>query len=246
MICIQSPAAKLNGSVSISGGGTWSSEGTGTFSPSTSDLDATYTASPADVANGKVVLKLTANDPGVCFKPVDSLAVFFIPPAAVFGGGTKFVLKGSTVTLNPTVSESNVHYLWSPDVEINNDTLKDPTITGDVNNMVYTLTVTDSRGCVSSDTVLIKVTPLIKLTNTFTPNGDGINDYWEIDGLIAYVNATVDIFDRYGQQVFHSIGYPKPWDGTYNGKQVPAGVYYYIINTHFNGEVLSGYVTVLR
>jgi len=246
LICTQSPVAKLNGSVSISGGGTWSSEGTGTFSPSITDLNATYTASPADVANGKVVLKLTANDPGVCFKPVDSLSVFFIPPPAVFGGGTKYVLKGSTVTLYPTVSETNVHYLWSPDVEINNDTLKDPTITGDVNNMVYTLTVTDSRGCVSSDTVLIKVTPLIKLTNTFTPNGDGINDYWDIDGLIAYVNATVDIFDRYGQQVFHSIGYPKPWDGTYNGKQVPAGVYYYIINTHFNGEVLSGYVTVLR
>jgi gliding motility-associated-like protein len=143
------------------------------------------------------------------------------------------------------VSDSDVHYSWSPDIDINNDTLRNPVITGDVDR-VYTLTVTDSRGCVAQDTTLIKVSPLIKINNTFTPNGDGVNDYWDITGLIAYQDATVDIFDRWGQKVFHSLGYPKPWDGTYNGKQVPVGVYYYVINTHFNGQVLSGYVTVIR
>jgi len=91
------------------------------------------------------------------------------------------------------------------------------------------------------------VAPILKINNTFTPNGDGVNDTWEITGLIAYVNATVDIFDRYGQKVFHSIGYPKAWDGTINGKPVPTGVYYYVINPHFNEErAISGYVTVLR
>jgi gliding motility-associated-like protein len=192
-----------------------------------------------------VELRLTVNDPGVCYAPVDSLAVFFIPPAAVVAGGSVYVLKGSTTTLNPTVSESNVHYLWTPDLNINNDTLKSPTITGDVNT-VYTLTVTDSRGCVSSDTVLVKVSPLIGIPNTFTPNGDGVNDYWDINGLIAYTSAVVDIYDRYGQQVFHSIGYAKPWDGTYAGKQVPIGVYYYVIHTNFEGQLLSGWVTVIR
>ena len=69
-----------------------------------------------------------------------------------------------------------------------------------------------------------------------------------ITGLIAYLDATVDIFDRYGQQVFHSLGYARPWDGTLNGggKAVPVGVYYYVINTHFNGQILSGWVTVIR
>jgi gliding motility-associated-like protein len=246
LVCTQVGTVKLHGAISISGGGTWGSEGTGSFIPSTSDLNAQYIPSPADIANGQVELNLTVNDPGICFKPVDSLTIFFIPPAAVFAGGTKYVLKGNTVTLTPTVSESNVHYLWSPNVDINNDTLKNPTITGDTNNMVYTLTVTDSRGCVSSDTTLIKVSPLVVIPNTFTPNGDGINDHWDIQGLVAYVNASVDIYDRYGQQVFHSIGYPKPWDGTYSGKQLPAGVYYYVIKTNFQGLVLSGWVTVLR
>jgi gliding motility-associated-like protein len=246
LVCTQSGSVQLSGAISISGGGKWSTEGTGIFTPSVSDLNATYVPSPADISNGEVELRLTVNDPGICYAPVDSLTVFFIPPAAVFAGGSKYVLKGGTVVLTPTVSEAGVHYLWSPDVDINNDTLKNPTITGDQNNMVYTLTVTDSRGCVSSDTVLIKVSPLVVIPNTFTPNGDGINDYWDIQGLIAYSNATVDIFDRYGQSVFHSVGYPKPWDGSYAGKQAPVGVYYYIIKTNFDGQVFSGWVTVIR
>jgi gliding motility-associated-like protein len=88
--------------------------------------------------------------------------------------------------------------------------------------------------------------PNIKLPNTFTPNGDGINDTWEIDGLSAYTQATVDIFNRYGQKLFHSVGYPIPWDGTYNGKPLPTGVYYYIIDTKFNNQVLSGDITIIR
>jgi gliding motility-associated-like protein len=246
LVCSQASTVQLNGAISISGGGYWSSSGTGSFIPSKNDLNAQYQVSPADIANGQVELRLTVNDPGICYAPVDSLTVFFIPPAAVFAGSSKYVLKGGTVVLTPTVSETGVHYLWSPDVDINNDTLKNPTITGDKNNMVYTLTVTDSRGCVSSDTVLIKVSPLVVIPNTFTPNGDGINDYWDIQGLIAYSNATVDIFDRYGQSVFHSVGYPKPWDGSYAGKQAPVGVYYYIIKTNFGGQVFSGWVTVIR
>ncbi len=244
-VCSQTKAVPLNGKVTIAGGGTWSTAGDGTFVPSATQLNATYVPGPTDPVKGSVVLTLSANNPGVCFTPADSLTVNFIPPPTVFAGGTVYVLQGSTLVLTPTVSDSNVHYLWSPNINMNNDTLKNPTVTG-VLDHVYTLTVTDSRGCVASDTVLVKVSPIIKINNTFTPNNDGVNDYWDIIGLIAYHDATVDIFDRWGQKVFHSLGYPKPWDGTYNGKPVPVGVYYYVINTHFGGQVLSGYVTVIR
>ena len=83
------------------------------------------------------------------------------------------------------------------------------------------------------------------IPNTFTPNADGINDYWNIRGLETYPNATVNIFNRYGKNVFGSVGYAKPFDGTTNGKQLPVGVYYYIIKLK-PGDVLSGYVTILR
>jgi gliding motility-associated-like protein len=243
-VCSQDLNIPLTGTISIPGGGIWSG-GTGTFA-APSQLNTTYTPSAADLKNGSVTLVLTANKPGLCYIASDEMKINFIPPPTVFAGGTVYVLTGSTITLNPTVSDPNVKYQWSPNIDINDITSKNPVVTGNVDR-TYTLTVTDIRGCIAQDTVFVKVAPTLKINNTFTPNSDGINDYWEITGLIAYVNATVDIFDRYGQKVFHSIGYPKAWDGTINGKPVPTGVYYYVINPHFNAErVISGYVTVLR
>jgi gliding motility-associated-like protein len=83
------------------------------------------------------------------------------------------------------------------------------------------------------------------IVNTFTPNSDGVNDYWVIKGLDTYPDAMVSVFNRYGQPVFQSTGYAKPFDGNRNGKPLPVGVYYYIINLK-RGDVLSGNVTILR
>ena len=85
----------------------------------------------------------------------------------------------------------------------------------------------------------------ITIPNAFTPNGDGINDLWNIENLDIYPKITVTIFNRYGTQVYFSNGYSAPWDGRYNGSQAPLGVYYYII-TGVNKTPLSGYITVLR
>jgi len=84
------------------------------------------------------------------------------------------------------------------------------------------------------------------IANTFTPNGDGINDYWNITGIENYPSATVQVFTRYGQKIFESRGYSTPFDGTYNGKQLPAGVYYFIINLNANCSLLSGSLTIIR
>ncbi|MDB5136536.1 MAG: type sorting protein [Mucilaginibacter sp.] len=243
-VCSQD-AALLDGKIIIPGGGVWSTSGTGTFVPSANQLNASYVPSAADIKNGSITLTLTANAAGDCYIPTDKLVVRFIPPPTVNAGGTRYVLKGKTITLEPVVSDENVTYLWTPDVEIANNTSKNPVVTGNV-DITYTLTVTDSRGCVASDQTFIKVSPEIVIPNTFTPNGDGINDQWNIKGLIAYQQAVVDIFDRYGQKVFHSIGYGVPWNGTINGQIVPFGVYYYIIDTKMNGIILSGHITIVR
>jgi len=244
-ICSQS-GAKLGGKITIPGGGVWSSSGTGSFSPNASQLDATYYPSAADIAAGSVVLTLTANGAGTCYIPTDQLTVKFIPPPTVSIKGPVYVLKGRTVTLVPTVSDPNVTYAWSPNVDISSNTAAEPVITGNV-DQTYTLNVIDARGCIGTATVNVIVSPLINVPNSFTPNGDGVNDLWNIKGLEAYSQATVDIFDRNGQKIFHSVGYGAAWDGTYNGKQVPYGVYYYIIDPKFEGlHVISGYVTVIR
>lgn len=87
---------------------------------------------------------------------------------------------------------------------------------------------------------------VIHIANTFTPNGDNINDYWVINSIENYPAALVQVFNRYGQKVFESKGYPKPFDGNYNGQKLPSGVYYYIINLKSNCNLLSGSLTIVR
>jgi gliding motility-associated-like protein len=82
--------------------------------------------------------------------------------------------------------------------------------------------------------------------NAFSPNADGINDYWRIMYLESYPGAVVEVFNRYGQSVFSSTGYSVDWDGTYQSKALPIGTYYYIINPKNGRKIISGSVTIIR
>jgi gliding motility-associated-like protein len=244
VVCSQETAVKLAGTLLTPVNVQWSTSGSGTFSSDTQP-DATYMPSAADKQNGQVTLKLSVVNGGPCYIKSDTMVIKFDGPPKLTPGGTVYVLKGHTVTLDPVSSESDLTYLWSPNIDIDNVNAKNPVITGDVDRF-YTLTITNSMGCETTDTTYVKVSPEVKIPNTFTPNGDGINDKWEIYGLTAYTQATVDIFNRYGQNLFHSVGYPIPWDGNYKGQPLPSGVYYYIINTKVNNQVLSGDIMIIR
>ncbi len=82
--------------------------------------------------------------------------------------------------------------------------------------------------------------------NAFSPNNDGINDTWYIPGLGNYLECRIDIYDRFGRVVFHSIGYSQPWDGKANGKLLPVGTYYYIIKASPVLKPYSGSITIIR
>ena len=84
------------------------------------------------------------------------------------------------------------------------------------------------------------------IANAFTPNGDGINDDWQIAGIENYPEALVQVFNRFGQKVFESKGYAHPFNGVFNGKLLPSGPYYYIINLAASCRLISGNVTILR
>jgi len=244
-VCGETVGVPLNGNILIPGGGEWTTSGTGTFSPSANQLNAQYIPSAQDLKNDSVTLILRATAANACYIPTDSLTIHFEPPPVVSAISPQYILKGYTYTLDPAVNETDVTYLWSPDIDINNTTVKDPIITGDI-DQTYTLTVTDKLGCSSTVQILVEIAPPLVIPNTFTPNNDGINDYWDIVGLTAYERATVDIFTRYGQKIYHSIGYDRPWDGTLNNERLPVGVYYYVIDTKVHGLVLSGYITLIR
>ncbi|WPV01218.1 PKD-like domain-containing protein [Mucilaginibacter sp. cycad4] len=244
-VCAKRDPIKLDGNILIPGGGQWTSSGTGTLLYAENAQGAVYIPSEEDVKNRSVRLTLTANAPGQCYTASDDMLIKFIPPPTVNAGGIRYVLKNHTITLTPTISDDKVQYLWLPDAGLSNNKIKEPVVTGDA-DIAYTLYVTDVRGCVNQSQTIIKVSPDITVPNTFTPNGDGFNDYWEVKGLVAYENSTVDVFNRYGERLYHSMGYGMPWDGNFNGRQLPAGTYFYIVDLKMGKPPLSGSVTILR
>ncbi len=109
--------------------------------------------------------------------------------------------------------------------------------------------ISQLNGTCESSRAEIKVTvglSALNIANTFTPNGDGIHDLWLINDIANYPAAEVQVFTRGGQRIFDSKGYAAPFDGTFNGKNLPEGVYYYIINLHSNCNLLSGSLTIIR
>lgn len=163
---------------------------------------------------------------------------------AVSAGSDRVILQGERVTLKPTVTDSQLAYKWSPATGLSRDDIPDPVAKPDA-TQVYTLVVSGGD-CQETSSVKVSVLKPIHVYNTFTPNGDGINDVWDIPQLNDYPGATVDIFNRYGTSVYHSVGYAKPWDGKYHSDNVPTGTYYYLIAPKNGAKVLSGYVTVIR
>ncbi|MBK8565358.1 MAG: gliding motility-associated C-terminal domain-containing protein [Saprospiraceae bacterium] len=85
--------------------------------------------------------------------------------------------------------------------------------------------------------------------NIITPNGDGINDNFEVPCLeTSYKDNNVRIFNRWGDKVFDKDGYANDWDGRYKGNSLPPGTYFYLIQTEKgkSEKCLQGYFTITR
>jgi gliding motility-associated-like protein len=80
----------------------------------------------------------------------------------------------------------------------------------------------------------------------FSPNGDGIDDLWQIEGREGIDNCEIKVFDRNGKNVFKSTGYANAWDGNLNGKPLPEGAYYYVINCSDIARKSTGTVVIIR
>lgn len=110
---------------------------------------------------------------------------------------------------------------------------------------VYTYTVSaQTDGCEASDQVVVNVVPALTIYNTLTPNGDGINDTWVIEGIQRFPDAEVLVYSRWGQLVHRARGY-QPWDGG----GLPEAVYYYVIELNpldFDTKPYTGTVTIIR
>ena len=99
----------------------------------------------------------------------------------------------------------------------------------------HTITITELNGC-GSMTIQVSV---IDYMRYFTPNGDGVNDNWQIIGLESQQNAQVFIFDRHGKLLKQLSATSKGWNGTYNGAMMPSNDYWFkvVYTEPTSGEV---------
>ncbi|MBN2668431.1 MAG: gliding motility-associated C-terminal domain-containing protein [Bacteroidales bacterium] len=116
-----------------------------------------------------------------------------------------------------------------------------------INSGVYNLTVIDYNNCSATASYTLEANKeIITPMDVFTPNADGVNDYWTIENIDKFPDCTIKIFNEWGNLVFESIGYAEVWDGTSNGKELPAAVYYYVIDLKDGNNAQSGSITLLK
>ena len=216
--------------------------GIGVFSGRGTNSSGMFTPSAATVGIDSIRYQFTAANG--CINNIKQ-AIEVYPLPKVNAGADQYLLEGGSVVIPATASGNEVRYLWTPGMALNNTTILQPEASP-VDDITYRLTVTSGQGCKASDEINITVLKKPGVPNTFSPNGDGIHDRWEIKYLDTYPGATVEIFNRYGQLVFKSTGYSKAWDGIYNGQPLPVGTYYYIINPKNGRKQMAGYVDIIR
>ncbi|MCJ8164138.1 PKD domain-containing protein [Pontibacter sp. E15-1] len=136
-------------------------------------------------------------------------------------------------------------YVWSPADGLSSAIIPDPEA-APAQTTTYTVTITTAEGCVVTDEVTVTVLPRISITNALTLNGDGLNETWFIENIEHYPNCQVQVFTRWGAKVFESEGYRQPWDGTYQGKQLPMAAYYYVIRLDKTSDPISGSITLIK
>lgn len=159
------------------------------------------------------------------------------------------IFAGDTVQLEGFSTENDTIY-WSPVLSMSNPNSFTPFV-GPSTTTQYFLHVSDGQ-CTIVDQMTVFVISELEVPNTFTPNGDGINDTWEIPGIEKYPDALVQVYSRTGQLVFQTSGYNSPekrWDGTSRrGNELTPGVYFYVINLRSEDfpDPLKGHVTIIR
>jgi len=202
----------------------------------------------AGILPGNGYLKLIFETDLICTVTDTSDSIYFeVTPISADAGPDKFIGVGGQVQLDGSGDGTAI---WSPAASLTSATSLTP-IASPAETTIYFLTVTNGA-CVATDSVNVFVGEVITIYSSFTPNGDDINDKWIIQNSGQFDNMEIWVYDRSGQQVFHTTNYAtqdKWWDGTLKneGDPLPASTYFYVIDLK-EGDypVYKGPVTIIR
>jgi gliding motility-associated-like protein len=232
-VTIVPPSSCPGQSVTLTANGTfnlisWSNNTTG--ASATVTQPGNYSVTTTDVNGCMATTPAVVNS-----KPVPTLTVTTDKPT---------VATGESAQLSATGADT---YAWTPPETLSNPAIANPVATPTVTT-TYTVTGTLTGACSAQATIDITVDAgsiSIKAPNVFSPNGDGINDLWVITGIQNYPDCMLSLFDKNGKTIFEQRGYTNNWDGTYQGKAVPEGTYYYVFGCTDKGSV-TGTLLVAR
>jgi gliding motility-associated-like protein len=218
----------------------------------------------SNLVEGNYTLRLTATDAGG-LSSFDEVSINVFPepippgvPEVNAGDDIEIQLPVNAITLSAVANAPDgliVSYVWQQ-LE-GAPVILDPSdssivVVSDLAPGTYrfSVTVQDVEGRETSDEVIVIVldeNPLIRPRNLFSPDqkGDLTTETWTIENADLISGCEIMVYDRQGQKVFASVGYPVPWDGTFNGKGVPDGAYFYVIRC--SGKISkTGSVTIAR
>lgn len=221
--------------------------------------DYTYMWSPSGSTDHKVsglapgVHTVSVSDDNACSVSASYTIAAIDPILATIVPDSATINMGDTVSLSVNVQNvfGPLTYSWSPTNGLSCTDCQNPDVTV-YNDITYSVVVTDTNGCANynytESFIFVNDSLFYFIPNSFTPNGDGINDQFQIFGQDIQ-SATMMVFNRWGQMVFMGSNQFQTWDGTYQGIDQPAGVYTYTIElTFLNGATVTqnGSITLIR
>ena len=203
-----------------------------------------------------IVYTVTGYDNKKCYsdsKSVD-ITAFNYPVITLVPNAT--INVGSSYQINSTVTTNIVSLNWVPSNTLSCSNCLSPLATP-TKTTKYNLTAINEGGCPRTDSIRIQVIcngANFFVPNTFSPNGDGVNDHFVVNGVGLNVIPSITIYNRWGQIVFQKSNFAAnstadAWDGTFNGQPAPPDVYIYTIQILCNNATLIPYhgnVTLIR
>jgi gliding motility-associated-like protein len=171
-----------------------------------------------------------------------NFALAFTKPSFADAGNDTTIYLLDTIQLNAT---GGIIYTWEPAYPISCTDCQSPLFWHDSTATVYVL-VEDADNCKDIDSITVTVDERFSEDGPFipsgiSPNGDGVNDFWYIRWLYRFPENEVSILNRWGDAVYKTDNYQNDWYGTWNGKTLPEGTYYYILRILENGEQTQNY-----
>jgi hypothetical protein len=171
-----------------------------------------------------------------CFKDTAYIPVIVYNYPTVEAGADRVVNVGQSIDLIPQISNDVIDARWSPTGAIFRDIFPGITVKP-MTTTTYTVVVKNKGGCASSDQLTVNVLcngANMFIPNTFSPNGDGMNDLFYPRGSGIFTIKNIKIFSRWGEIIFEKENFnpndaSKAWDGTYKGKKLNPDVYVYMV-----------------